>query len=497
MSGEYTDRFGKHAYTIAVLGVGHIGLPTMLAFAELGFDVVGADSNQEKVSKMQAGECPFYEPGMQELLTKHIGNPRFRLTTDIPSAIRQATVLFICVGTPQHEDGSADLTQVEGLVQVISRNLNGYKLIVEKSTVPAVTGQWIKRTMARHRSGLHAVAALQNGNGNGTGTAGRPDGSATERVFDVASNPEFLREGNAIHDFFHPDRIVCGVESKRAQQILTELYSSFTCPIVFTDLTTAELIKHTANAFLATKISFINMVSDVCDAVGADVSLVATGIGLDHRIGRSFLNAGIGYGGYCLPKDLAAFVKVGTDKGVNMGLLAEVQSVNDERVPRLLSKLNEAVWILRGKTIAIWGLSFKAGTDDVREAPALKVISVLLQRGAKVLAYDPKAIPNASRVLPAIPGTLTYADSAIDAVKGASAILILTEWPEFREPDFSLIREHMDIPVIVDGRNLLCSKTAQAAGFEYYCMGCAASPLPAEADQSVETTARVAIAEAS
>jgi UDPglucose 6-dehydrogenase len=459
--------------TIAVLGVGHIGLPTALAFAELGFDVIGADSSHEKIAMMQAGECPFYEPGMQELLAKHVRNPRLRFTTDIPAAIREATILFICVGTPQHADGSADLTQVEGLVRVIARNLNGYKLIVEKSTVPAVTGQWIKKTMSRQRSGLYAISS------NGSGVH-RSEIAPAEAAFDVASNPEFLREGSAIQDFFYPDRIVCGVESQRARNLLAELYASFTCPILFTDLTTAELIKHTANAFLATKISFINMVSDVCDAVGADIGLVAKGIGLDHRIGKSFLNAGLGYGGYCLPKDVAAFIKVGRDKGVKMELLEEVQNVNDDRVGRLLSKLNEAVWILRGKTICVWGLSFKAGTDDVREAPALKVITALLERGAKIRAYDPKAISNALNVLPEIPGKLSYAENAMDAAKGASAILVLTEWPEFREPDLALIREHMEIPVIVDGRNLMCSAHVEAAGFEYYCMGCAAPSSPAK-----------------
>ena len=475
--------------TIAVLGVGHIGLPTALAFAEMGFDVIGADSSHDKIAMVRAGECPFYEPGMQELLAKHFKSTHFRLTTDIPAAIREATILFICVGTPQHADGSADLTQVEGLVRVIARNLNGYKLIVEKSTVPAVTGKWIKKTMSRLRTGLYAV-----GNGDGAGVHHAEGDGAS---FDVASNPEFLREGSAIFDFFNPDRIVCGVETKRARNLLAELYASFSCPVVFTDLTTAELIKHTANAFLATKISFINMVSDVCDAVGADIGLVAKGIGLDHRIGKSFLNAGIGYGGYCLPKDVAAFIKVGRDKGVKMGILEEVQAVNDDRVTRLLAKLNEAVWILRDKTIGVWGLSFKAGTDDVREAPALRVISALLQRGAKVRAYDPKAMPNARANFPEIPGKFTYAESAMDAAKGASAILVLTEWPEFRDPDLALIREDMEIPVIVDGRNLMCSSQVQAAGFEYYCMGCAAPTVTTDDEAALSSPVTIALAKAS
>jgi UDPglucose 6-dehydrogenase len=345
--------------------------------------------------------------------------------------------------------------------------------------------------MMRYRSGLHLVAAHKNGNGN------HKPSLRGSQLFDVASNPEFLREGIAIHDFFHPDRIVCGVESRRAQRILETLYASFTCPILFTDLTTAELIKHTANAFLAAKISFINMVSDVCDAVGADVGMVAKGIGLDHRIGRSFLNAGLGYGGYCLPKDVAAFIKVGRDNGVDMGLLKAVQSVNEERVARLLTKLREAVWILRGKTIGIWGLSFKAGTDDVREAPSLRVIEELLKSGAKVRAYDPKAIPNARAVLAEIPGQLEYVDRPAECAQGASAIVILTEWPEFQHADFGALREMMEIAVIVDGRNLLCPATAQAAGFEYYCMGCSAEPLPTEAESESEDSPSAALAEAS
>jgi UDPglucose 6-dehydrogenase len=421
--------------------------------------VVGADSDAAKIAALQRGECPFYEPGMQELLLRHRNNPRFQLTDDIESAIRAGTILFICVGTPQRENGAPDLSQVEFLAHCIGRNLNGYKLIVEKSTVPAITGQWVKKTVSRHRR--HALAAeIKNRT-----TYGKAAG------FDVASNPEFLQEGRAIKDFFHPDRVVCGVETVRAQRLLADLYRPLNCPVLFTDLNTAELIKHTANAFLATKISFINMVSDICEAVGGDISQVAAGIGLDARIGRSFLNAGIGYGGYCLPKDMRAFINLGEENQVDVSLLREVEAVNNGRVRRFIGKVRQALWVMQGKTIAVLGLAFKAGTDDIRDAASLRVIRMLLEEGAAVQAYDPKAMENARRTMPEITGRLKYCASAPEAAQGAHALLVLTEWDEFKTLDLRQIRELMEVPVIVDGRNLCNPAEVRRAGFEYLCMG--------------------------
>jgi UDPglucose 6-dehydrogenase len=429
--------------------------------------VIAADSDPGKIKQMRAGKCPFYEPGVQELLVRQNANPLFSLTADIPAAIRSASILFICVGTPQNSDGAADLTQVESLARIIGRNLTGYKLIIEKSTVPAITGHWMKRTIARYCPVANESAS--RGNGNGGARNRHPEAGAVE--FDVASNPEFLQEGTALRDFFHPDRIVCGVESERAREILSRMYRPFDCPLVFTDLTTAELIKHAANSFLATKISFINMVSDLCDALGADVRKVASGIGLDARIGPNFLNAGVGFGGYCLPKDLAAFIRVAQDNQVDFGILSAVRAVNENRVPRLIEKLRRALWVLKDKQVGVLGLAFKAGTDDVREAPALKCIAALLDEGVRVRAYDPQAITSARAVLPEITDRLSYCDSVAEATAGTHALLLLTEWPEFQQLDLDSLSRRMELPVIVDGRNFLDPAKVRASGFEYYCMG--------------------------
>jgi UDPglucose 6-dehydrogenase len=445
--------------TVAILGLGHVGLPTALGLAELGYNVIGADCDAARVSGLQAGACPFYEPGMLELLQKHSFNARLRFTHDLSAAIREASVLFICVGTPQRENGAADLSQVEALGRVIASNLNGYKLIIEKSTVPAVTGRLLRRSIERY-------AGLVSNNGNGHGSP--PNSTVT---FDIASNPEFLQEGSAIRDFFEPDRIVCGVDSKRARDILRRLYRPMDCEVLFTDVNTAELIKHAANAFLATKISFINFVADVCDAVGADVGQVARGIGLDPRIGEAFLKAGLGFGGYCLPKDVRAFAYLAEQNHIEPGLLREVEAINKGRASALLRKLSQALWILEGKTIAVLGLAFKAGTDDIREAPAINILRALDREGAKLQIYDPVANAAMTRVLPPRTGQLSYVASAYDAAVGADALLILTEWPEFAELNMARLREVMRVPLIVDGRNLLDPEQVQRHGFEYVSMG--------------------------
>jgi UDPglucose 6-dehydrogenase len=430
---------------IGVLGLGHVGLPTAVGFAELGYQVIGTDSDARKVETIAQGKSPFYEPGLEPLLQKNLAAGRLRVTTDVGEAVRASDILFVCVGTPQRPDGSADLSQVEAVIRTVAENLNGYKLIVEKSTVPVQTAQWIKRTLIRY--------------------------AGNNATFDVASNPEFLREGTAIHDFFHPDRIVIGVESDRAKEWLLELYRPLNAPVVVTDLNTAEIIKHAANSFLALKISFINMVADLCEATGADVVKVAEGIGLDPRIGKHFLQAGVGFGGYCLPKDLKAFIHIAEEHNVDFSLLKEVERINEARVDRFIRKVQKALWVLKDKTLAVWGLAFKPNTDDIREAPSLKIIRRLLDEGANLRLYDPAAMGNVQQVFPENPPRLVYCQSAIEAATGAHAILLVTEWDEFKQMDWEQVKQVVALPIVVDGRNCLDPTKLQEAGFEYYGMG--------------------------
>jgi UDPglucose 6-dehydrogenase len=448
--------------TITVLGLGHIGLPTALGLAELGWKVIGADDDAGKVGLIRSGDPIFFEPGLSELLSKHLQSGRFQPIDDVDAAVRAASIIFICVGTPQKANGQADLAQVEAVARVVARNLNAYKLIVEKSTVPAITARWLKRTIVRYNSGKSSGAASESASGS-------PPSSHFE--FDIASNPEFLREGRAVEDFFHPDRIVCGVDSERARKILTDLYTPLGRPIVVTDTSTAELIKHAANAFLSTKISFINMVSDLCEKVGADVTAVTRGIGLDARIGPQFLDAGIGYGGYCFPKDLRAFIHLAEEHGVNFSLLQEVERINHRRVDIFIRKVHETLWTLRGKTLGILGLAFKPGTDDIREAVSLKIIQALLDEGSILRLYDPQAMPNTQAFFPASTDRLTYCSSAYETAQGAQGLLLLTEWDEFLQLDLARVREVMEVPILVDGRNLFDPTTVRKAGFEYVSMG--------------------------
>lgn len=449
---------------IGVLGMGHVGLPTALGLADLGWQVLGADSSSAVIDQLRGGQPPFYEPGIEKLLTKHIGK-KFHPLTDLAQAIREATILFVCVGTPQRENGEADLSQVEAVARTIAKNLNGYKLIVEKSTVPAVTAQWVKRTVVRY---------ARNGNRNGV-SSDSPDSaseaSPTPFDFDVASNPEFLQEGAAVRNIFRPDRIVCGVESERARLILEELYRPLHSNVLVTGLSTAELIKHAANSFLAMKISFINMVADLCELVGADVTKVASGIGMDPRIGPQFLNAGIGFGGYCFPKDLRAFIHLGEEYGLDFSLLKDVENINQSRIDIFMKKVRQALWVLQDKTIAVLGLAFKPNTDDIREAPGIKIINALLAEGARLRLHDPRAMDATKLVLPENGETVVYCQDAYTTAQHAHGLLVLTEWPEYSSLDLQRLRDTMDVPVVVDGRNIFDPATMSKLGFEYLCMG--------------------------
>jgi UDPglucose 6-dehydrogenase len=454
--------------TVGVLGLGHVGLPTALGFAELGWQVLGADDDRTKAQALAGGKATFYEEGLSDLLHRHLASGRFQVAPDIATDVRQAQVIFVCVGTPQREDGSADLSQVEAVARAIAPNINGYKLIVEKSTTPVRTAEQIKRTLQRY-----------------TKWPSRPGHEGV--AFEVAVNPEFLREGKAIYDFFNPDRIVLGVESERARDLLVALYRPlFSSPgqlnspsvrngiparIVVTSLNTAEIIKHSANAFLATKISFINLVADLCEATGADVAEVAHGLGLDPRIGQQFLQAGLGFGGYCLPKDLRAFIRIGQENGLDFSLFSAVEQINNQRVDRLLAKVQKALWVMSGKTISVLGLAFKPSTDDIRDAPSLKVVRRLLEEGASLRLHDPEAMDNFRLAFPEKPPSLTYWPSPYEAATGAQALLVLTEWDQYRNLELARIRELMDIPIIVDGRNIYSPSAVRSLGFDYFCLG--------------------------
>ncbi len=438
--------------------MGHVGLPTALGFADLGWSVVGADDDAGKVAQISRGEAPFYEPGMHEALERHLASGRFRVVADVPAAVQESTVLFVCVGTPQNDDGSADLSQIEKVARTVAQHINGYKLIVEKSTTPVRTAEQLKRTLARYANRDHE--------------------------WEVAVNPEFLKEGTALFDFMNPDRIVLGVESERARDILLEVYrpllggqpesaSGDGAPprAVVTDLNTAELIKHASNSFLAMKVSFINMVGDICEATQADVTEVARGLGLDPRIGTQYLNAGAGFGGYCLPKDLRAFIRMGEDNGVDASLLKAIWRINEERVDRLVQKLRQAMWVLKDKTVGLLGLAFKPETDDVREATSIRLIASLLSEEASLRLHDPQAMDSMSGIYPEEPGRVHYCASAAEVASGAHALVVLTEWQEYRELDLASLRDVMEVPVIVDGRNIYDSETVRELGFEYYGMG--------------------------
>jgi UDPglucose 6-dehydrogenase len=446
---------------IAVIGSGYVGLVAAACLCELGHEIICVDNDREKLQLLEQGVVPIHEEFLPELIARHHGK-QLHFSSDLADAVRASAAVFIAVGTPSKENGEADLSYVESVAREISPAINGYKLIIAKSTVPVHTNQWIGQVL------------LLNG--------------AHPGCFDVASNPEFLREGKAVTDFIYPDRIVIGVNRERAAQVMAEIYAPLTngsyykqqdaipapdhfngtTRVIFTSATSAELIKHAANAFLAMKISFINAVANLCEAVEADIEDVCQGIGSDTRIGARFLNAGIGYGGSCFPKDVAAFRSLSRNYGYEFSLLNEVERINSERRTRFIQKVRSALWTLKGKQLGVLGLAYKCGTDDIRESPALAIIQELLQEGAQVKLYDPAAMERARKVLG---GRVAYARDAYDAATGADGLLVLTEWEEFEELDLNLLRAKLHYPIVVDGRNVFCPEEMAEAGLIYYSVG--------------------------
>ncbi len=448
---------------IAVVGSGYVGLVAAVCFAEMGHQVTCVDNDPRKVAALQAGDSLIHEEHLPELLGRY-RNSRVTFTTDLGTATANASAIFIAVGTPQSETGDADLSYVEAVACEIARHLNSYKVIVEKSTVPVYTNEWIRRSIERN--------------------------GVDRKMFDVVSNPEFLREGSAVSDFLHPDRIVVGADSERAAAVLQAIYAPLTDgsyysqeniipgrfhaaappPLLLTSTKSAEIIKHASNAFLALKISFINAVANLCEATDANVQQVANGMGLDSRIGPRFLRPGIGYGGSCFPKDVAAFRSVAEQMGVDFGILTEVEKINVAQKKRFLSKVRAALWTLRGKRLGVLGLAFKGDTDDIRDSPAIEMVRMLLAEGCSIRAFDPAGMERSRAVLPP-GGKLQYVDDAYAAAEEADALLILTDWPEFGALDLLRMRTALRYPIVIDGRNMYEPAEVAALGLTYYSVG--------------------------
>lgn len=445
---------------ISVIGAGYVGLVTGACLAELGHTVLCTDNDAAKIDVLESGKLPIFEPGLDAIVAKNRSQGRLSFSAQPAQAVAQGDAIFICVGTPPLPNGDADLSSIDRVAQMIAAEAKSDKLVVEKSTVPAQTGQQLKRVLEIY----------------GRGTSVR---------FRVASNPEFLREGTAVGDFLHPDRIVVGVDDKTAEDQLREIYrpvleQAFPCPLhngscpresrpswVVTTINSAELIKHASNSFLAIKISYANMVSDLAERLGADIEEVMHGVGLDPRIGAHFLKPGLGFGGFCLPKDLQAFVRLAERHGIDFSMLREAERINHQRIENFVEKLRHSLWVLKGKRIGLLGLAFKANTDDIRFAPSIELIKNLQQEGVQISAYDPQAMEKIAERLP----ELHCAADAYDTARGADALLIVTEWPEFRDLDWKRIHQSMARPLVLDGRNLLSSKEMAALGFEYQSVG--------------------------
>ena len=428
---------------ISIIGSGYVGLVTGACFADVGHNVICVDNDEGKIKTLQAGRIPIYEPGLEEIVHRNVSAHRLHFSSSIREGVEKSQIVFIAVPTPPQSNGDVDLSFIEKVSREIADILTDYRVIVDKSTVPVKTGERVAETIKRYNR--HGAK------------------------FDVVSNPEFLREGCAIRDLMHPDRIVIGAQSQHAVDLMKKVYEPFMAPVLVTGINSAELIKHAANSFLALKISYINAISAICDASGADVEKVADGIGMDHRIGRQFLNAGIGYGGSCFPKDVAAFIHISEQLGVPFTLLKEVQRINAGQKERFLKLIRDTLWVLREKKIAVWGLTFKPNTDDVRSSVAIELVDAMLREGAHVGVYDPKGMEKA-RELKAI-ADAKFASSALEAVDGAEALVIATEWNEFANVDFAAVKQRMTTPIVFDGRNLLNPETMGELGFHYHSIG--------------------------
>ena len=434
---------------IAIVGTGYVGLVSGTCFAEIGVNVTCVDTNKEKIESLQKGNIPIYENGLEEMVLRNMKAKRLKFTTSLESCLDDVEVIFSAVGTPPDEDGSADLKYVLEVARTIGRNMKQYKLVVTKSTVPVGTASKVR-------------AVIQE----------ELDKRGVKVDFDVASNPEFLKEGNAISDFMSPDRVVVGVESARAEKLMSKLYKPFLLNnfrVIFMDIPSAEMTKYAANSMLATRISFMNDIANLCEIVGADVNMVRSGIGSDTRIGRKFLYPGIGYGGSCFPKDVKALIKTAEQNGYSMRVLSAVEEVNEQQKSVLFEKLKKQFnGDLQGKTVALWGLAFKPETDDMREAPALVLIDKLLKAGCKVRAYDPAAVQECKR---RIGDTIYYACDMYDAVLDADVLMLVTEWKEFRLPSWAVIKKTMSRQIVLDGRNIYDKKEMEELGFIYHCIG--------------------------
>ncbi len=427
--------------TIAVVGAGYVGLTTAVCLADLGNSVAGVDIDAARIARLRRGQSPIFEPGLEEMIVRNLKAGRLRFTTDYAEALAHARFAYIAVDTPMGRRGDADVTNVRQAAQGIARVVRGPLTIVNKSTVPIGTGDIVSQIVAENGDGKAPVA--------------------------VVSNPEFLREGSAIQDFMHPDRVVLGAHDRKAAEEVAELYTALECPILITDLYTAEMIKYASNAFLATRISFINEIARICERLDADVKVVAQGMGMDRRIGRAFLEAGIGYGGSCFPKDVKALARMAEQMGYHPELLEAVMEINRDQRRLVVEKLRDLLGTLRGQTIGLLGLSYKPNTDDIRDAPALDIIAQLVQKGARIKVYDPAAMPRAKAVL----NSVVYCKDAYQAARGADALVIVTDWNEFQHLDLERIRGLMRRPVVVDGRNIYDRETMRALGFVYKGIG--------------------------
>lgn len=426
---------------LAIIGTGYVGLVTGTCFAEVGHHVICVDNDAAKVKVLQDGGIPIYEPGLEGLIRKNVAEGRLTFTTSTAEAVENSEIIFIAVPTPPLPDGAVDLSFIEKVARDIAGSMASYKIVVDKSTVPVKTGDKVAETIKRY-----CKAPVD---------------------FDVVSNPEFLREGFAVEDLLHPDRIVVGVRTQRPVQAMKEVYAPFKAPIIVTDINSAELIKHASNSFLALKISYINAISILCEATGANVVEVANGMGMDDRIGRRFLNASLGFGGSCFPKDLSAFLKIAEQSGLDFGILREVQKVNAEQMNRFVKKITDTLWVLKDKTIGVLGLAFKQNTDDVRMSPAIELCQRLQKEGATLRVHDPKAMEKAREVLQ----NVTFVENMDDVAQGCDALVIATEWDEFKKLDLERARKALTHPILFDGRNLFDPAEMERLGYIYKSIG--------------------------